>query len=43
MNGIISGDSLGPRVTAAIPTDNYELLLTFTNGEKLRAVSCVQN
>ena len=33
MNGIISGTPLGPRVTEVTPTDNFELLLKFTNGE----------
>lgn len=34
MNDIISGASLGPRVTAVKPTENHELILTFTNGER---------
>jgi len=34
MNDIISGSPLGPRVTTVIPTDDYKLLLTFTNGER---------
>lgn len=34
MNEIISGAPLGPRVTEVIPNDNYELILTFNNGEK---------
>ena len=33
---IISGTPLGPRVTDVIPNDNYELLLTFSNGEQRR-------
>lgn len=34
MNNIIQGAPLGPRVTEVIPNDNYELILTFNNGEK---------
>lgn len=34
MSETIKGAPLGPRVTAVIPNDNYELLLTFNNGEK---------
>ena len=34
MCDMIKGAPLGPRVTEVIPTDNYELLLTFNNGEK---------
>ena len=34
MDDIIKGIPLGPRVTAVIPTDDYMLLLTFTNGEQ---------
>lgn len=34
MDDIISGSPLGPRVTEAIPVDDYKLLLTFTNGEQ---------
>ena len=34
MSDIIKGAPLGPRVTEVIPNDNYELLLTFNNGEK---------
>ena len=33
---MISGAPLGPRVTDVIPNDNYELLLTFDNGERRR-------
>ncbi len=33
MDDIIKGAPLGPRVTKVVPTDNYELLLTFNNGE----------
>ena len=33
-NKIIKGASLGPRVIEVIPNDNFELLLTFNNGEK---------
>ncbi len=34
MDEIIKGAPLGPRVIEVIPNDNYELLLTFNNGEK---------
>ena len=34
MDDIIKGAPLGPRVTQVTPNDNYELLLTFNNGEK---------
>ena len=34
MSDIISGSPLGPRVTSVTPTDDYKLLLTFTNGEQ---------
>jgi len=34
MEDIIKGAPLGPRVTEVTPNDNYELLLTFNNGEK---------
>lgn len=34
MDDIISGDPLGPRVTAVTPTEDYKLLITFTNGER---------
>ena len=34
MSDTIKGAPLGPRVTAVTPNDNYELLLTFNNGEK---------
>lgn len=34
MSDIIKGAPLGPRVTEVIPNDNYELILTFNNGEK---------
>ena len=34
MSDIIKGAPLGPRVTEVIASDNYELLLTFNNGEK---------
>ena len=30
----IKGAPLGPRVTAVVPNDNFELLLTFSNGEQ---------
>ena len=33
MDDIIKGAPLGPRVTKVVPTNNYELLLTFNNGE----------
>ena len=33
MDEIIYGAPLGPRATEVIPTDNFELLLTFNNGE----------
>lgn len=31
---IIRGEPLGPRVSSVVPTDDYELLLTFNNGEE---------
>lgn len=31
---VITGAPLGPRVTAVIPTDEYKLHLTFSNGER---------
>jgi len=34
MDDIITGDTLGPRVVAVMPTDDYKLHLTFTNGEQ---------
>ena len=34
MEDMITGSPLGPRVTTVIPTDDYMLLLTFTNGEQ---------
>lgn len=34
MDEIIKGVPLGPRVTEVTPNDDYELLLTFNNGEK---------
>ena len=34
MDDVISGAPLGHRVTAVLPTDNHELILTFTNGEQ---------
>ena len=34
MDEIIKGAPLGPRVIEVVPNDNYELLLTFNNGEK---------
>ena len=34
MDDIISGSTLGHRVIAVTPTDNHELILTFTNGER---------
>ena len=34
MDNIIYGEALGPRVSAVSPMSNYELLLTFDNGEK---------
>ena len=34
MDGTIKGAPLGPRVVEAIPSDHYELFLTFNNGEK---------
>ncbi len=34
MDNIIKGAPLSPRVKQAEPTDNFELLLTFNNGEK---------
>lgn len=41
METILKGTPLGPRVTEAIPNDNYELILTFNNGEK-RKFNAVQ-
>lgn len=34
MDNIIKGAMLGPRVTEVVPSDNYELIITFNNGEK---------
>ncbi len=34
MNEIIFGTPLSPRVKQVEPTDNFELLLTFNNGER---------
>lgn len=34
MDEIVSGAPLGPRVKRIEPTDNFELLLTFNNGER---------
>ena len=34
MDDIVSGTPLGHRVVAVTPTDNHELILTFTNGER---------
>ena len=34
MEELIYGEPLGPRVTDVVPNDNYELLITFNNGEK---------
>ena len=31
---IVKGAPLGHRVTAVTPTDNHELIITFTNGER---------
>jgi len=31
---ILQAKSPGPRITAVEPLDNYQLLLTWTNGEK---------
>ena len=33
MDEMIIGAPLGPRATSVTPTDNFELLLTFNNGE----------
>ena len=33
-NEILQAKPLGPRITAVEPLDNYQLLLTWTNGEK---------
>ena len=33
MNDMVHGTPLGPRVIEATPTDNFELLLKFNNGE----------
>jgi len=33
MSEKIYGSKLGPRVTEVVPNDNYELILTFNNGE----------
>ena len=34
MDDFLVGATLGHRVTAVTPTDNYELIITFTNGEQ---------
>ena len=34
MSDTVKGTPLGPRVTEVTPNDDYELLLTFNNGEK---------
>lgn len=34
MDTIIKGAPLGPRVSEVTPNDNYELLITFNNGER---------
>ena len=34
MDEIICGAPLSPRATSVIPTDNFELLITFNNGEQ---------
>ena len=34
MNDTVKGGPLGPRVTDVKTTDNYELIITFNNGEK---------
>ena len=34
MNEFVYGEPLGPRVIEAIPNDNYEITLTFDNGER---------
>ena len=34
MSETVKGLSLGPRVKDVVPTDNFELLLTFNTGEK---------
>ena len=34
MNKNIKSDLLNPRVKQVIPTDNFELVITFNNGEK---------
>ena len=34
MDNIIKGAPLGPRVIEVTPSDNYELIITFNNGEK---------
>ena len=34
MDEIIYGMPLGPRATSVVPTDDFELLLTFNNGER---------
>jgi len=34
MDDLIYGGKLGPRVTAVTPTDDYNLVLTFTSGER---------
>jgi hypothetical protein len=31
---LISREPLGPRVTDVVPSDDYKLYVTFTNGEK---------
>ncbi len=34
MSETVKGLPLGPRVKDVVPTDNFELLLTFNTGEK---------
>ena len=34
VDNIVYGEPLGPRVSEVTPKDDYELLLTFDNGEK---------
>lgn len=34
MDNIITGAPLGPRVKEVTPTEDYKLLLTFSNGER---------
>lgn len=34
MNEVVKGAPLGPRINRVEPTDDFELILTFNNGER---------